>query len=178
MFTKKSKVVDTKHSLQRFLESKKDSLSRARHLRHAISHTADPLERKRILEEHCVAVFYVFHDLFVQLESMLAFRSSNKIPLSEINETMELLHLILIYLPELLCKRWQFNCLASIFKRLLHPKATNSLRLRYGLKFFIIWYAILGCGPYGTDEIDPIFAALIPDWQRGYCRNSKISTLS
>jgi len=156
MFSKKPSI-DVKKSTQKFLDGKKDTPTRFKHLK-VVLDNLEVNESKVFLETYFSPVFHVFYDTFITTESTLK-QKSQKIQREELDAVLILLEKILIFLPELLQQRWQKHALARLFKRLLHP-ANNSKLRREGMKLFILWYQVLGEQADGV--IHSMFTCLVP----------------
>lgn len=156
MFSKKPSV-DVKKSSQKFLDGKKDTPTRFKHLK-VVLDNLEVNESKVFLEKYFNQVFHVFFDTFITTESTLK-QKSQKIQREELDAVLILLEKILIFLPELLQQRWQKHALTRLFKRLLHP-ANNSKLRREAMKLFILWYQILGEQADGI--VHSMFTCLVP----------------
>lgn len=65
----------------------------------------------------------------------------------------------MVFLPELVRRRWQFHSLSIVLKKLLHP--LNSIKVRQeGIRCFILWFQILG-HPV-NHEVKAMFESLVP----------------
>lgn len=152
-------------SLQRFNDTKKDTYGRLKHLKIYLNDpVVDPYEKKNLVEENSSLIYSLFHELFLLSEVPVG--RSSKTGFNELELSLDILGYAMQFLPELIAKRWQFNSIGVIMKKLLHPSNTAGVR-KFGLRYFMTWYQILGVGPYGTDDLETIFAALIPDWASG-----------
>lgn len=156
MFTKKPHV-DTKKSIQKVIDTKKDSLSRLKHLR-IILENLDVHEAKSFFEEYYSPIYYVFYDVFVSIECN--FKQKGPKTHKEDFETIQYtLEKILTLLPELLKRRWQCHSIQRILKKFLHPGNSTKAR-REGIRLFIIWYQILG--ENAPADLDVLYCLLVP----------------
>ncbi|KAI1284839.1 Ral GTPase-activating protein subunit alpha-1 [Halotydeus destructor] len=158
MFSKKAHV-DVKKSFQKVLETKKDSPSRLKHLRVLLEYL-DSNESKNFFEHHYSHVYYIFFDTLSSLEGSFRLKavqkSQNK---EELDSLLYIFEKILVLLPELIRRRWQFHSIGIVLRKLLHPH--NSVKVRQeGVRLFILWYQILGDS--ATSELQPLFEALVP----------------
>uniref|UniRef100_A0A8C4LLZ6 Ral GTPase activating protein catalytic alpha subunit 1 n=1 Tax=Equus asinus asinus TaxID=83772 RepID=A0A8C4LLZ6_EQUAS len=98
MFSKKPHG-DVKKSTQKVLDTKKDALTRLKHLRIVIEN-AESIDLKQFFDQHFSHIYYVFFENFVTIEASLKQKDS----------FLKILQL----LPERIHQRWQFH---SIGKR-------------------------------------------------------------
>ncbi|XP_037500049.1 probable Rho GTPase-activating protein CG5521 isoform X1 [Rhipicephalus sanguineus] len=156
MFIKKQHV-DVRKSAQKVLEPKRDSLSRLKHLRVYLDNV-ETAEAKTFFEINYSHIYCIFHDVFTSLEGMLRQRV-HKTQKEELDNVKYIFERILVLLPELLAQRWQWHSIRIIIRKFLHPG--NSLRLRReGVRFFLLWYQILGEG--APSDIHAMFLHLVP----------------
>ena len=77
----------------------------------------------------------------------------------ELDSVLFILEKILVFLPELVRRRWQFHSLSIVLKKLLHP--LNSIKVRQeGIRCFLLWFQILG-HPV-NHEVKAMFESLVP----------------
>lgn len=120
--------------------------------------TADANECKRFFELHYSHVYFVFFDSLCSVEAGLKTKMPKQAK-EELDSVVFVLEKILIFLPELIHRRWQFHSLKHVMLKLLHPG--NAIRVREdGIRCFLLWYQILG-SPVES-EIRVIYDALIP----------------
>uniref|UniRef100_A0A2I2ZPF9 Ral GTPase activating protein catalytic subunit alpha 1 n=1 Tax=Gorilla gorilla gorilla TaxID=9595 RepID=A0A2I2ZPF9_GORGO len=132
MFSKKPHG-DVKKSTQKVLDTKKDALTRLKHLRIVIEN-AESIDLKQFFDQHFSHIYYVFFENFVTIEASL--KQKGKIPLifhilQDVNSLLERIH-----------QRWQFHSIGLILKKLLHTG--NSLKIRReGVRLFLLWLQAL-----------------------------------
>lgn len=102
-------------------------------------------------------MYFVFFDSLCLVEPSL----KSKVPRQakeELDSIVFVLEKILIFLPDLIRRRWQFQSLKVIMLKLLHPG--NIVRVRQdGMRCFLLWYQILGV-PI-EPEVRAIYESLI-----------------
>ncbi|GAB1601381.1 ral GTPase-activating protein subunit alpha-1-like isoform X7 [Argonauta hians] len=148
---------DIKKSAQKVLDNKKDPPTRLKHLR-VLLETYDIQDQKYFFEENFSHIYYIFYDVFVNVESELKQRAS-KSHREELEAILQIFEKILVLLPEKIHKKWMFHNIGRIMKKLLHPK--NGLKLRReGMRLFIIWYQILQ--ENASEECHNVFLYLVP----------------
>lgn len=85
--------------------------------------------------------------------------SGHKQVKEELDSVLFILEKILLFLPELVRRRWQFHSLSIALKKLLHP--LNSIKVRQeGIRCFVLWFQILG-HPV-NHEVKAMFESLVP----------------
>ncbi|XP_014663147.1 PREDICTED: ral GTPase-activating protein subunit alpha-1-like [Priapulus caudatus] len=157
MFAKKQHG-DVKKSTQKLLDPKKDTVTRLKHLRIVLAECQDTAEVKKFCEANYHCIYFIFYDVFIQVEASLRQRA-HKAHREELESVLYIFEKILTLLPELLHRRWQFHSIGRIMKKLLHPG--NALRLRKeAMRLFLIWYQVLG--ERSSGELDLIYASLVP----------------
>ncbi|XP_036363522.1 ral GTPase-activating protein subunit alpha-1 isoform X5 [Octopus sinensis] len=148
---------DIKKSAQKVLDNKKDPPTRLKHLRVLLDYY-DIQEQKGFFEENFSHIYYIFYDVFVNVETELKQRAS-KSHREELEAILQIFEKILVLLPEKIHKKWMFHNIGRIMKKLLHPK--NGLKLRReGMRLFIIWYQILQ--ENASEECHNVFLYLVP----------------
>ncbi|XP_064622191.1 ral GTPase-activating protein subunit alpha-1-like isoform X2 [Lineus longissimus] len=155
MFSKKQQG-DIRKSSQKVLDPKKDTVTRLKHLRILLDNY-DVHEAKKFFELNYSSIYYVFYDVFIVVESDIRQRASKAH--KEMDAVLFIFEKILILLPELIHKRWQFHSVGRLLKKLLHTGNTLKLRVE-GMKLFLIWYQILQ--ENATKECHMTFASLVP----------------
>ncbi|KAL8608299.1 hypothetical protein ACOMHN_042166 [Nucella lapillus] len=157
MFRKTAGHGDVKKSAQKVADTKKDSLTRLKHLRSVLDNY-DTQEAKKFFQDNYSHIYYIFYDNFGTVEADLKQRAS-KAHREELEGILHIFEKILFLLPELVHKRWMFHSIGRILKKLLHPG--NSLLLRrQGVRLFLVWYQILQDN--ASDECHQIFQRLVP----------------
>lgn len=173
MFSKKAHG-DVKKSTLKVLDSKKDVLTRLKHLRIVIEN-AETIDLKQFFEQNYSHLYYVFFENFVIIETSLKqkdfflLNSGHKSQREELDAILFIFEKILQLLPERLHQRWQYHSIGSILKKLLHTG--NSLKIRLeGLRLFLLWLQALqyNC----SQEQMAMFACIIPgfpspQWEHG-----------
>ncbi|KAL5008782.1 hypothetical protein ScPMuIL_014363 [Solemya velum] len=148
---------DVKKSAQKVTETKKDSFTRLKHLKHVLD-CYDSQEAKAFFQTNYSHIYYIFFDNFVTVETDLKQRAS-KAHREELDQILHIFEKILVLLPELLHERWMFHSIGCVMKKLLHP--VNCLKLRKeGMRLFLIWYQILQ--ENASEECHQIYLQLVP----------------
>uniref|UniRef100_A0A665WBL0 Ral GTPase activating protein, alpha subunit 1 (catalytic) n=1 Tax=Echeneis naucrates TaxID=173247 RepID=A0A665WBL0_ECHNA len=166
MFSKKPHG-DVKKSTQKVLESKKDVLTRLKHLRIVIEN-AEPAELKQFFDLNYSHIYYVFFENFVTIEVSLK-QKGHKSQREELDSILFIFEKILQLLPERIQSRWQFHSIGLILKKLLHTG--NSLKIRReGVRLFLLWMQALQCN--AEREQLCMFACLIPGFPAPLCNGT------
>uniref|UniRef100_A0AAV2JAW9 Rap-GAP domain-containing protein n=1 Tax=Knipowitschia caucasica TaxID=637954 RepID=A0AAV2JAW9_KNICA len=156
MFSKKPHG-DVKKSTQKVLDSKKDVLTRLKHLRIVIEN-AEASDLKHFFDVNYSHIYYVFFENFVTLEVSLK-QKGHKSQREELDSILFIFEKILQLLPERIQNRWQFHSTGLILKKLLHTG--NSLKIRReGVRLFLLWMQALQSN--AEREQLCMFACLIP----------------
>ncbi|XP_062061244.1 ral GTPase-activating protein subunit alpha-1 isoform X2 [Lepus europaeus] len=139
MFSKKPHG-DVKKSTQKVLDTKKDALTRLKHLRIVIEN-AESVDLKQFFDQHFSHIYYVFFENFVTIEASLK-QKGHKSQREELDAILFIFEKILQLLPERIHQRWQFHSIGLILKKLLHTG--NSLKIRReGVRLFLLWLQAL-----------------------------------
>ncbi|XP_029093009.1 ral GTPase-activating protein subunit alpha-1 isoform X2 [Monodon monoceros] len=139
MFSKKPHG-DVKKSTQKVLDTKKDALTRLKHLRIVIEN-AESIDLKQFFDQHFSHIYYVFFENFVTIEASLK-QKGHKSQREELDAILFIFEKILQLLPERINQRWQFHSIGLILKKLLHTG--NSLKIRReGVRLFLLWLQAL-----------------------------------
>ncbi|XP_073924246.1 ral GTPase-activating protein subunit alpha-1 isoform X4 [Castor canadensis] len=139
MFSKKPHG-DVKKSTQKVLDTKKDALTRLKHLRIVIEN-AESIDLKQFFDQHFSHIYYVFFENFVTIEASLK-QKGHKSQREELDAILFIFEKILQLLPERIHQRWQFHSIGLILKKLLHTG--NSLKIRReGIRLFLLWLQAL-----------------------------------
>ncbi|KAG3261094.1 ral GTPase-activating protein subunit alpha-1 isoform X8 [Ictidomys tridecemlineatus] len=139
MFSKKPHG-DVKKSTQKVLDTKKDALTRLKHLRIVIEN-AESIDLKQFFDQHFSHIYYVFFENFVTIEASLK-QKGHKSQREELDAILFIFEKILQLLPERIHQRWQFHSIGLILKKLLHTG--NSLKIRReGVRLFLLWLQAL-----------------------------------
>ncbi|KAH9496143.1 Ral GTPase-activating protein subunit alpha-1 [Bulinus truncatus] len=157
LFRKTAGHGDIKKSAQKVADTKKDTVTRLKHLRIVLDNY-DIQEAKKFFVENYSHIYYIFYDNFGTVEADLKQRA-NKAHREELEAILYIFEKILFLLPEIVHKRWMFHSIGRIIKKLLHPG--NSLQLRnQGVRFFLIWYQSLQ--ENASEECHQMFINLVP----------------
>ncbi|XP_069689068.1 probable Rho GTPase-activating protein CG5521 isoform X3 [Periplaneta americana] len=162
MFSKKLHA-DVKKSTLKIQDLKKDSATRLKHLK-IILENVDTEEAKSIFESNFSHIYYILYDTFVTAEANLRQRV-HKAHREELECVLQVLEKVLVYLPELLSRRWQCHSLTRIMIKLLHPGNSWKLR-REAIRYFLLWYQALGDN--APEAIHAVFATLVPGFPSPY----------
>ncbi|XP_048586068.1 ral GTPase-activating protein subunit alpha-2 [Nematostella vectensis] len=157
MFHSRKSHTDTKRTTQKFLDPKKETQGRLKALRSLLD-IFGPSDSKVFFQGHYSEIFYVFNDVFCQVETNLK-QKGHRSQREDLDSVLYILEQILLLLPELIHKRWQFNSIGRIMLKLLHHG--NALKLRReGVRLFMLWYQAL---TVNSDELTQlIYASIIP----------------
>nr|XP_025037741.1 ral GTPase-activating protein subunit alpha-1 isoform X7 [Pelodiscus sinensis] len=156
MFSKKPHG-DVRKSTQKVLDTRKDPLTRLKHLRVLIEN-AESIDLKQFFDLHFSHIYYVFFENFVTIEVGLK-QKGHKSQREELDAILFIFEKILQLLPERIHQRWQFHSIGLILKKLLHTG--NSLKIRReGVRLFLLWLQALqnNC----SKEQLCMFSCLIP----------------
>ncbi|PNF30190.1 Ral GTPase-activating protein subunit alpha-2 [Cryptotermes secundus] len=156
MFSKKLHA-DVKKSTLKIQDLKKDSATRLKHLK-IILENVDAEEAKSVFESNFSHIYYILYDTFVTAEANLRQRV-HKAHREELECVLQVLEKVLVYLPELLSRRWQCHSLTRIMTKLLHPGNSWKLR-REAIRYFLLWYQSLADN--SPEALHAIFATLVP----------------
>ncbi|XP_074852942.1 ral GTPase-activating protein subunit alpha-1 isoform X5 [Carettochelys insculpta] len=156
MFSKKPHG-DVRKSTQKVLDTRKDPLTRLKHLRVLIEN-AESIDLKQFFDLQFSHIYYVFFENFVTIEVGLK-QKGHKSQREELDAILFIFEKILQLLPERIHQRWQFHSIGLILKKLLHTG--NSLKIRReGVRLFLLWLQALqnNC----SKEQLCMFSCLIP----------------
>ncbi|XKL61926.1 hypothetical protein PGB90_001759 [Kerria lacca] len=156
MFSKKVHG-DIKKSALKINDLKKDTVTRYKHLKNVLEHI-DGNEAKTFFESNYSNIYHIFYDNFIIAETNLKQRV-HKAHKEELESVLYVLEKILLLCPELIANRWQCHSLTRVLIKLLHPGNSWKLR-REAIKYFIIWYQILGDNV--PECAHAIFATIVP----------------
>ncbi|XP_034238105.1 probable Rho GTPase-activating protein CG5521 isoform X3 [Thrips palmi] len=162
MFTKKVHA-DVKKSTLKVQDLKKDSTTRLKHLK-IVLENLDVEESRQFFEANFSHIYCIVYDSFIAAETNLrqrelTFHLVHKAHREELECVLQVLEKALIYLPELLGRRWQCHSLTRIMTKLLHPGNSWKLR-RDAMRYFLLWYQALG--DMAPNAIHAMFATLVP----------------
>lgn len=118
MFHNRRGHTDIKKTSQKFLDLKKESHARLRALRSLLDYL-DASDSKKFFNTYYSEIFYVFHDVFSMVEANLKTRG-HKSQREDLDSILIMLEKILLYLPDLIHRRWQFHSIGRIMRKLLH----------------------------------------------------------
>ncbi|XP_035826426.1 ral GTPase-activating protein subunit alpha-1 [Aplysia californica] len=157
LFRKTAGHGDIKKSAQKVADTKKDTVTRLKHLRLVLDNYEIQDAKKFFLENYS-HIYYIFYDNFGTVEADLKQRA-NKAHREELEAILFIFEKILFLLPEIVHKRWMFHSIGRIIKKLIHPG--NSLQLRrQGVRLFLVWYQCLQ--ENASEECHRIFLSLVP----------------
>ncbi|XP_078248541.1 ral GTPase-activating protein subunit alpha-1 isoform X13 [Pogona vitticeps] len=156
MFSKKPHG-DVRKSTQKVLDTRKDPLTRLKHLRIVIEN-AESIDLKQFFDQHYSHIYYVFFENFVTIEISLR-QKGHKSQREELDAILFIFEKILQLLPERIHQRWQFHSIGLVLKKLLHTG--NSLKIRReGVRLFLLW--LQGLQNNCSKEQLCMFSCLIP----------------
>ncbi|CAB4058858.1 Ral GTPase-activating protein subunit alpha-1 [Lepeophtheirus salmonis] len=171
MFSKKvggsKKWEEVRKSGQKVLDPKRDTPTRTKHLKLFLDHS-ESREIAVFLESHNSEVFFVLYDAFILAETNLRTKGPHKAQREELEAVLFLLENILVYLPELLGRKWQYHAITRLI-----PLADAAGEPLHAL------FATLVPGfpsPYPGMGLTAL-AALTPDTQEGPITPGEIAPL-
>ncbi|RUS74694.1 hypothetical protein EGW08_017552, partial [Elysia chlorotica] len=126
IFRKTAGHSDIKKSAQKVADTKKDTVTRLKHLRLVLDNY-EVHDAKKFFQENYSHIYYIFYDNFGTVEADLKQRA-NKAHREELEAILFIFEKILFLLPEVVHKRWMFHSIGRVIKKLLHPG--NSMQLR------------------------------------------------
>jgi hypothetical protein len=106
-------------AVKKFLEHGRDPGRRLKALRQAEEKAAEATEVKQLYEKHSSVIFFIFYSYFGSLESAILEKANrgrgySEIHLRELRETaLPALERIIVYLPELIHRRFQYNSICE-----------------------------------------------------------------
>lgn len=117
----------------------------------------------------------MFYETFLQTDAAKFRGKFNK---EDVDLLLFIFEKILILLPELIERKWQFNSILFIFKKFLHQN--NMLWIRKeGIRLFLIFYQILGENIVKSNpHVELLYASLIPGIVTDLNRVNQLSNLS
>uniref|UniRef100_A0A8C3T443 Ral GTPase activating protein catalytic subunit alpha 1 n=1 Tax=Chelydra serpentina TaxID=8475 RepID=A0A8C3T443_CHESE len=153
MFSKKPHG-DVRKSTQKVLDTRKDPLTRLKHLRVLIDN-AESIDLKQFFDLHFSHIYYVFFENFVTIEIGLKQKGKNFKCLSN----LKFLSLVDCWLLLLIHQRWQFHSIGDLTNKKLLPFSPFKIR-REGVRLFLLWLQALqnNC----SKEQLCMFSCLIP----------------
>lgn len=119
---------DIKKSAQKVSDNKKDPPTRLKHLR-VVLETYDIQEQKAFFDENYSHIYYVFFDVFVNVETELKQRAS-KAHREELEAILLIFEKILVLLPEKIHKKWMFHNIGRIMKKIASPEKWLEVKAR------------------------------------------------
>uniref|UniRef100_A0A8V0XU63 Ral GTPase activating protein catalytic alpha subunit 1 n=1 Tax=Gallus gallus TaxID=9031 RepID=A0A8V0XU63_CHICK len=136
MFSKKPHG-DVRKSTQKVLDTRKDPLTRLKHLRVLIEN-AESIDLKQFFDLHFSHIYYVFFENFVTIEVGLK-QKGHKSQREELDSILFIFEKILQLLPERIHQRWQFHSIVNLF-----PCSVFSFQIRReGVRLFLLWLQAL-----------------------------------
>jgi len=159
------KSEDVKKSAGKVLDTKKDTPTRAKHLRLFLDNS-DLGEIIQFFDSYYSHIFFIVYDSFVNAEQNLRQKGAHKAQREELESVLYLLEKVLIFLPEALSQRWQYHSIGRLMSKLLHPGNSWKLLKREAMRLFLLWYSALG--EQAGDQVHAIFATLVPGFPSPY----------
>ncbi|KAF7487806.1 Ral GTPase-activating protein subunit alpha-1 [Sarcoptes scabiei] len=151
---------DTKKSLIKLFDVKRDCFSRLRALK-SICDAKDINDVKSTFILHRSVIYMVFYETFIVLDAA-KFNSHRKNPTDDDRLMFFILEKILTLLPDYLEQKWQLNSLIFVFRKCLHPSNLLAIRLE-SIRLFLIYYQILGEKTIrANQQLEILYASLIP----------------
>eukprot|EP00111_Clytia_hemisphaerica_P001577 TCONS_00004492-protein len=140
----------------KFLDSRRDIHGRLKALRATLELLGDH-EIKPFFGSYSTEIYYVFYEEFTNLE--FAGKSKGRQLKEELEELLDLFEKVLVFLPDLIRSRWQFNSISLILRKLLHHGNVLTIR-EQGIKLFMIWLQVM---QENIDEFNlAIYASIVP----------------
>ncbi|XP_062502638.1 ral GTPase-activating protein subunit alpha-2-like isoform X2 [Corticium candelabrum] len=158
------KQIDADTALAKFQDGKRESLRRLRSL-HTAHDLATTDRMKAVYRSNYSLIYYLFHESFTALESLLKPRGGR---VRQLNETQQedlydvvllTLERILIYIPEQVQRRWQANSMGLVIRKLLHEGNQMKLR-RKAVQFMLLWIQDLQTNT--SADILELFGLIVP----------------
>ncbi|XP_040580670.1 ral GTPase-activating protein subunit alpha-1 [Lepeophtheirus salmonis] len=169
MFSKKvggsKKWEEVRKSGQKVLDPKRDTPTRTKHLKLFLDHS-ESREIAVFLESHNSEVFFVLYDAFILAETNLRTKGPHKAQREELEAVLFLLENILVYLPELLGRKWQYHAITRLMSKLLHPGNSWKILKREAMRLFLLWYQSLADA--AGEPLHALFATLVPGFPSPY----------
>ena len=161
--TKRSE--DVRKSAAKVVDPKKDTPTRAKHLRIFLDHSDTP-EIVSFFETYYSHIFYIVYDAFITAEINLRQKGAHKTQREELEAVLYLFEKILVFLPEHLARKWQYHSVGRLMSKLLHPGNSWKLLKREAMRLFLLWYQILG--ESAGEPLHAMFATLVPGFPSPY----------
>eukprot|EP00092_Neocalanus_flemingeri_P011414 GFUD01012300.1.p1 GENE.GFUD01012300.1~~GFUD01012300.1.p1 ORF type:complete len:1967 (-),score=283.48 GFUD01012300.1:286-6186(-) len=159
------KSEDVKKSAGKVLDTKKDTPTRAKHLRLFLDNS-DLGDIIQFFDSYYSHIYFIVYDSFVNAEQNLRQKGAHKAQREELESVLYLLEKVLIFLPEALSQRWQYHSIGRLMSKLLHPGNSWKLLKREAMRLFLLWYSALG--EQAGDQVHAIFATLVPGFPSPY----------
>ncbi|NXL49684.1 RGPA1 protein, partial [Podilymbus podiceps] len=142
MFSKKPHG-DVRKSTQKVLDTRKDPLTRLKHLRVLIEN-AESIDLKQFFDLHFSHIYYVFFENFVTIEVGLK-QKGHKSQREELDSILFIFEKILQLLPERIHQRWQFHSIGKLILFFFLLVAISSLTIMdvFLLDLFLLWLQAL-----------------------------------
>ena len=136
----RKKQEDSKKSIVKVLDFKKDYQQRLKHLRFVVDN-CEPADIYNFFNGNLAHshVYTLFFEAFSHVEAALKQKDrATRQQRDDLEGVLYIFERILVYLPELVRQRWQVNSIGFVMAKLLHPG--NSLRCRkQAIRLFILW---------------------------------------
>eukprot|EP01135_Chromosphaera_perkinsii_P003053 Nk52_evm35s233 gene=Nk52_evmTU35s233 len=125
-----------------FFREEKENFKRLKSLYSFLASANEP-EQKCFFADHYYQVYSVILDAFLQVEAGIKHKAIKEKEATETQkqdlfDIMSVLEKLLLYLPELVQKRWQIRSLGQVFLKLLNPENQQKVRLE-GMRMLLIW---------------------------------------
>ncbi|CAL8095841.1 unnamed protein product [Calicophoron daubneyi] len=143
-------------SKKKFLADK-DSPQRLKHLRVLINQLPS-CDLHAFFNENYSFIFHTFSEAFFLLDNEPK-QKVTQAHVKELENALSVFENILLLLPDLISRKWQYNCIVEILEELLNEKNAVSIR-KEGIRLFLIWYQILGAN--ATAKCHQMFTNLVP----------------
>lgn len=111
--TTTKKTEDVKKSAGKVLDTKKDTPTRAKHLRLFLDNS-DLSDIVQFFDSYYSHVYFIIYDSFVNAEQSLRQKGAHKAQREELESVLYLLEKVLIFLPEALSQRWQYHSIGRL----------------------------------------------------------------
>jgi len=156
---------DVKKSAGKVLDTKKDTATRAKHLRVFIDNS-ETSDIQKFFDNYYSHIYTIVNEQFAHTEQNLRLKGVHKAQKEELEAALYLVEKIFIYLPESLSQKWQYHSILRLLSKLLHPGNSWKLLKREAMRLFILWYSSLG--EQADEEIHAIYATLVPGFTSPY----------
>ncbi|XP_065187715.1 ral GTPase-activating protein subunit alpha-2-like [Sycon ciliatum] len=155
---------DSKQAVEKFLDSKKESIRRLRYLLSAVDRQTTKAN-KALFEQYYYVVYQVFHDAFTVLENSIKSRGGRlRVQHDSTHQeffevVVPVLEKILIFLPNLVYRRWQSTSIGVVLSKFLHHGSAPKIR-KAGMNLLMLW--VQGLRENVTPFAEHLFASVVP----------------